>query len=599
MLIRRRVLWLVAVALLATTALVPSAALGAPKRLQLTILHNNDGESKLIDAGQGLEDYGGVARFATVVAQLKREATSGPRKANLRRAVVMLSSGDNFLAGPQFNASLEKGVPFYDSLALRTIRYDAFALGNHEFDFGPDVLADFIEGFDGRSVFLSANLDVSGEPALLALRRAGEIARSTVVTKAGWKIGIVGATTPLLPAISSPRDVEVDPEIANAIQREVDRLERRGVRIVILISHLQSLDEDLALAPELSGVDVMIAGGGDELLARKNSVLVPGDEQAGPYPTVVRDENGQRVFVITTAGDYKYVGRLVANFNAKGRVTGIVKAKTGPVRVSGTGEDAVEPNARIQEQVVEPVVEAVAALAANVVATSQVALEGRREPGVRTEETNLGNLFTDALLAEARRLAPAFDVPAPDVAIQNGGGIRNNTLIPPGPITELDTFSIAPFSNFLSVVPAVPPAQFKELLENAVSGLPDAEGRFAQVAGFRFTYDVSRTAQVVDNAGTVLTPGERIRSVILDDGTVIVADGQVVPNAPPIGVATIDFLARGGDQYPFRGLPFVTLGISYQQALLNFIEGLSGSPEPLITAADYPEGGEGRISPAP
>ena len=137
----------------------------------------------------------------------------------------------------------------------------------------------------------------------------------------------------------------------------------------------------------------------------------------------------------------------------------------------------------------------------------------------------------------------------------------------------------------------MPRAQFKEILENAVSRVPVADGRFAQVAGFRFTYDATQPAQVVDDAGTVLTPGSRVRSVVLDDGTVIVQDGAVVAG-PGISVATNDFSARGGDQYPFRGLPFTSVGTTYQAALAEYLaEGLGGQ----VTAADYPEGGEGRI----
>ncbi len=92
-----------------------------------------------------------------------------------------------------------------------------------------------------------------------------------------------------------------------------------------------------------------------------------------------------------------------------------------------------------------------------------------------------------------------------------------------------------------------------------------------------------------------MTPGSRVLEVELDDGTAIVAGGAVVAG-PDLTVATIDFLARGGDQYPYRGAPFTSLGVSYQQALANYIEtGLGG----MITAADYPFGGEGRITELP
>jgi 5'-nucleotidase len=573
---------------------------GTKPAFTLTILHNNDGESRLTGA-PGNPDFGGVARFATLVDDLRAEATRGRPPAGQagRRGVILLSSGDNFLAGPEFQASLEKGVPFYDSIALSEIGYDAFAIGNHEFDFGPDVLADFIESF-GRNVppFVSANLDVSDEPRLAALAADGTIVASTVVRERGERIGVVGATTPLLPAISSPRNVKVLDDVAGLVQDQVDDLTGRGVDKIILISHLQNVNEDRALVPMLSDIDVAIAGGGDELLANEGDLLVPGDARAidpatgqpFSYPVAATDADGAFVPIVTTAGDYKYVGRLVVNFDKSGEVLG-VDDLSGPVRVSGVAPDAVEPDAQIQQLVVDPVNAFIANLAETVIGQSEVALEGRRDPGVRTEETNLGNLVADALLDAGEDNAAAFGVVPPDVAIQNGGGIRNNTLIPAGPLTELDTFSIAPFPNFVSVVPDVPRAQFKEIVENLVSRIPLADGRFGQIGGFSFTYDATRTAQVVNDAGTVLTPGDRVRSLILDDGTVIVADGAVVAG-PGVAIATNDFSARGGDQYPFRGLPFTTVGLSYQQALSDYIvEDLAG----LVSAADYPEGGEGRI----
>jgi 5'-nucleotidase len=573
---------------------------GTKPAFTLTILHNNDGESRLTGA-PGNPDFGGVARFATLVDDLRAEATRGRPPAGQagRRGVILLSSGDNFLAGPEFQASLEKGVPFYDSIALSEIGYDAFAIGNHEFDFGPDVLADFIESF-GRNVppFVSANLDVSDEPRLAALAADGTIVASTVVRERGERIGVVGATTPLLPAISSPRNVKVLDDVAGLVQDQVDDLTGRGVDKIILISHLQNVNEDRALVPMLSDIDVAIAGGGDELLANEGDLLVPGDARAidpatgqpFSYPVAATDADGAFVPIVTTAGDYKYVGRLVVNFDKSGEVLG-VDDLSGPVRVSGVAPDAVEPDAQIQQLVVDPVNAFIANLAETVIGQSEVALEGRRDPGVRTEETNLGNLVADALLDAGEDNAAAFGVVPPDVAIQNGGGIRNNTLIPAGPLTELDTFSIAPFPNFVSVVPDVPRAQFKEIVENLVSRIPLADGRFGQIGGFSFTYDATRTAQVVNDAGTVLTPGDRVRSLVLDDGTVIVADGAVVAG-PGVAIATNDFSARGGDQYPFRGLPFTTVGLSYQQALSDYIvEDLAG----LVSAADYPEGGEGRI----
>jgi 2',3'-cyclic-nucleotide 2'-phosphodiesterase (5'-nucleotidase family) len=574
------------VAVLLLALLLPGAA-PAQEAGCLVILHNNDAESQLLDAGRGLEDFGGAARFVTLVRELREQAeTEGC-------AVLTLSSGDNFLAGPEFTASLEKGVPFYDSIVVDAIAYDALAIGNHEFDFGPDVFAQFVEGTEDDE-FLSANLDIAAEPALQALVDEGRIEKRRVVTTTIGEIGIIGATTAELPSISSPRNVSVG-AVRPAILAEIAALEREGIDRIILISHLQSVEEDIALLGTLQGIDVAIAGGGDELLANPDTPLVPDDEDSafGPYPLLARDRAGKEVPVVTTPGEYQYVGRLKVTFDGKGEVVGAVG---DPVRVAGGGlPDAVQPDPDVERLVIEPIRTFVGRLAEESLGTSEIALDGRRSPGVRTKETNLGNLMADALLAAGRDLAPAFGVKTPDVGLQNGGGIRNNSLIPAGEISALDTFDVAPFSNFVAVVGDVPPQQFKEILENAVSQVEQADGRFTQIAGFTFVYDPSGKPQVLAEDGSVQTPGSRVREVRLADGTAVVEAGLVAGGAPPLTIATIDFSARGGDQYPYRGRPFTTLGISYQQALARFIsESLGGR----ISAADYPEAGVGRITTA-
>lgn len=565
------------------------------KRFTLTLLHNNDAESQLIDAGSGIEAFGGVARFKSLVDELKARGAAGrygTRPVNTRFGVMMLSSGDNFLAGPEFNASLENGVPYYDATAMDLIGYDAVAIGNHDFDFGPDVLANFIDSFNSDVPFLSSNLDVSAEPMLQTLEDEGRIAGSVVVRERGRRIGVIGATTPQLPFISSPRGVEVDPDVAGAVGDEVARLESHGINKIILISHLQSIEEDLALAPSLSGVDIMVAGGGDELLAGEDDALIPGDVPFGPYPLEATDADGRTVSVVTTSGSYKYVGRLVIKFDRWGRVLNVIDRVSGPVRVSSVAPDAIEPDPKMVRRVVEPVQESIADLEANVIGTSAVGLNGIRND-VRTKETNEGDLIADSLLWQAAEVAGNFGAPQPDIAIQNGGGIRNDSIIGPGEITELDTFDMLPFPNFVSIVPGIPARQFKQILENAVSRVELIDGRFAQVAGFEFTWDANGTAQVLDEeTGLVTTRGTRVREVTLDDGTAIVRNGKVAAGAPALNIATIDFSARGGDQYPFRGAPFTALGVTYQQALASYIvDELNGQ----ITAQQYPAAGTGRI----
>ena len=538
----------------------------------LTILHNNDGESKLLP-DEGSDP--GVARFVALMKQLQADAAGD--------GVITLTSGDNFLASQEFGVSLAREGPLYDSVALSGV-YDAMALGNHDFDMGPEVTARFITGFDPAITFLSANLDFSGEPELQKLVDDGLIARSTVVVKGGEKIGIIGAVTPLLPNISSPRNVSVSP-VLPAVQAEVEDLHGLGYDKIILVSHLQDVAEEIALVASLEGVDVVIAGGGDDLLKNEGDTCLPDEEAVNPYPIMVEDASGAMVPVITGPGGYRCIGELNVTFDADGNVT----AAEG--RSVGVGFD-VEPDPEVQANVVEPLSAAVSAVDAEVIGTSEVALDGRR-PEIRVMATNEGNLMADALRAAATNLADEFGSPVPDVAIQNGGGIRNASLIPPGELTVGTTWDIAPFRNFV-VVGEVPRDTFHILLEQAVDRIPGAGGQWAQVSGFTLTYDPAAPAREIARDGDcslVGNPGERIREVVLDDGTVIVADGQVVPG-DPVALATIDFLVGGGDCYPLTDISFTKLGVSYQQALANYISMDLGGR---ITAEDYPVDGGGRI----
>lgn len=211
----------------------------------LTILHNNDGESQLVNKGSGLENFGGVSRFAVLVQQERLQAQDN--QGGMKRAVLMVSSGDNFLARPEFSASLEAGV-FYDALAMDLIGYDAITLGNHDFDFGPDVLSGFIENVKrGKTPFLSSNLDFSGEPVLQELFDEGRIAESVVIEKNGQRFGIIGVTTPDLALRSSPRNVVVIADLAVEVQEEVDKLEADGVNKIILVSHLRQISDEIGL----------------------------------------------------------------------------------------------------------------------------------------------------------------------------------------------------------------------------------------------------------------------------------------------------------------------------------------------------------------
>ncbi|MGK2965130.1 MAG: bifunctional metallophosphatase/5'-nucleotidase, partial [Tepidiformaceae bacterium] len=500
----------------------------------LTLLHSNDGESSLspltyaVDAGGSSValPIGGIAAYKTVTDDQIDEATT------LGNAIVNVYAGDAFLASAALTCSQQDGNPVCDALGQAAIPYTAHIFGNHEFDYSPDFLLDFINAFGGTQPFLSANLDFSGEAAYAGLVDAdglidGAPAGGRIIGRSmlyvdpatGQRFGIVGATTPSLPTISSPRNVEVTPDLtatAAAAQEEIDRLLGMGVQKIIFVSHLQSVENDRELIPMLSGIDIAVAGGGDELLTSPaladEAQLLPGEQApiAGEYPFEVIDADGRTVYVVTTAGNYKYLGRLDVEFDDDGEVSEIIAEMSYPRRIipasaeaTGLGlADVVTPDAGVQSSVVDPIEDCVAELGETAVATTEVLLDVSRDT-VRGKESNAGNHIADAFVAAYDSYADSLGLPARGaanrvVALQNGGGIRQNAgdILPrdgtvPGTLTLLDTIDVLPFGNFVTIVSGVTPADLKTIFERSAETLPSAGGQFMQVSGIEVVYDLN------------------------------------------------------------------------------------------------------------
>ncbi len=220
--------------------------------------------------------------------------------------------------------------------------------------------------------------------------------------------------------------------------------------------------------------------------------------------------------------------------------------------------------------------------------TTEVALDGRKA-SLLAGETNLGDLFADALLWQVNQ--GAADGLKANVALINGGAIQGNAVIPTGSIRDEVLRQAAPFQDVVCLIPNLPAEALKQVLESSAAMLGKAA--LAQVAGFRFTYDPSRTAQAWDEKGNITTPGERIREITLDNGTRLVADGKLVPGAPSVEMASIDYMTKVN--IGFRNRSWRGVGASYFQTLRSFLNsaaGLGGK----VSKADYPERGKGRIA---
>lgn len=555
-----------------------------PTLTRLTILHSGDGGSALVTDAQS----GGIDRFVTVMRSLRARAEAD------ETPVLALTTGDNLLAGAAFATSLEQGPPYLDAIGLAAAGFDAMALGEHEFDFGPAVLARFINSFTTAveqnpeagftaPLVLGANLRVDDEPTLAPLRQGGRIVSQALIDG----VGIIGVSAPEIAQISSPGAVEFDLP-RGAIETAIAALETQSAEIIVLVSHLSDSALETRIAQTVPGIDVVIAGSTDALLANDPNDLHTGETAEGPYPRVVCGEDGRAVLMVSTGGDYRYVGRLVVEFDNAGVVTAI-DPSSGPVKVTRIGTEAVEPDPIVEANVSAPVRAGLQAFANNEIALSAVELDGRRD-SLREGETNLGSLVADAVLWAAEAQAIGGDAPPPDAALISADAIRNNSVLSAGSLTELDTFTVLPLPSFVVQVPPLSRAELKAILEHGVARSGAGAEQFPQVAGLRFTWDPRRPGRRLGLDGQIIQPGERVRSAALLDGTVLINNGAVV-EGDPVNLVTLDYLSRGGDGYPFAmgGAPF---GVAYQQALRDFV---AGALEGEISAASYPAGGLGRI----
>lgn len=570
--------------------------------LELQILHAADQEG-------GLPAIQDAVNFSAVLNALEGDFEN----------TLKLSSGDLYIPGPFFGASEDiYGEPgIADILINNALGFQASALGNHEFDLGTEVVANLIQanpdiigpgidddGYLGTEFpYLSINLDVTPDANLAGFvvdsgnaPEANSITGSTVIEVAGEEIGIVGATTPALASISSPGDVVVTPPdstdipaLADEIQQAVDALTDTGINKVVLLSHMQQIDIEQQLAGLLENVDVIMAGGSNTVLANEDDPLREGDSAVDSYPIELTSATNEPVVVINTDGNYRYVGRLAVNFDDDGIIDEVLE-ESGVYATDDEGVDRVYGEDVDAADVADPVVVAVTAAIdenvssrdGNLFGGTDFFLNGTEEE-LRTEETNLGNISSDANLFIAREYDQTVAV-----SIQNAGGIRDNigrAIVPPGSttgelekfppaanpnvgkeegdISQLDIENSLRFNNELSLV-TVTASELRQVLEYGVASTLEVAdpGEFPQIGGIAFSFDPTAQAIVfdrdADNIATgVQTQGERVRSlaIVNEDGSIadeVVRDGEIVGDADrPIRVVTLSFMADGGDGYPF------------------------------------------------
>lgn len=488
-------------ALLGATAVLALTAGAASAEFTLHVLHTNDLHSRIesinrfdstCDAeteAKG-ECFGGVARLATKVAELRAELEAAGQN------VILLDAGDQFQGSLMYTTY--KGAA--EAEFMEKIGYDAMAVGNHEFDDGPEGLAAFVD----RVSFpvLSGNLDLSRSNLL-----NGKVQDRVVLEVGGEKIGLVSALATDTVETSSPGpDVLFKDEIEE-LKADVAALEAEGVTKIIAVTHV-GYGLDQMIAAEVPGVDLVVGGHSHTYLSATDP------KRKGPYPTWVDAAGGGIVPVVQAYAYSKYLGHVELTFDDAGN---LVFAGGDTIVLDASVTPDPEIAARVAE-LAGPIDE----LKARVVAETTAPVDGDRA-NCRAVECQMGNLVAEAMLDRVKDQGVT-------IAFQNGGGLRSS--IDAGEVTFGEVLSVLPFQNTLSTFEAKG-STILAALENGVSQIEDGAGRFPQVAGLKFTFDPAQPA------------GSRVSEVMVMDG------GAWAPIEPEkvYGVVTNNFVRNGGDGY--------------------------------------------------
>jgi 5'-nucleotidase len=372
---------------------------------------------------------GGIGRVLTLKKAIQAENPNS----------LFLLAGDTI--SPSVESITYKGAQMIEAWNASGLDYATF--GNHEFDFGPDVLRERMK--ESKFGWIAANVidTKTGRPF-------GGAQAFVIREFTGVKIGIFGLVLPDTKKTSRPGpDVEFRNPCDTAKQM-VSEIHEKGANVVVALTHL-SMREDKEVA-RCSGVDLIIGGHEHTLL----------ESSAGGAP----------IFKMTA--DARELGRFDLNISKQTGKLDSIDWKVIPV-TDATTEDP-------QFATVYRKYAAVLAELAKPVGRSTVALDARSEEA-RTQETNVGSFVADSF----RKAMTA------DVGLINGGSIRADELIAPGRLTMRDVLSILPFKNKLMKI-EITGATLRAALEHGVSTTaPGAQpGGFPQVSGIQFSFDASK-----------------------------------------------------------------------------------------------------------
>lgn len=445
--------------LVAALFLVFSAsALAEP--VEITIFHTNDVHGN-VDTSSGM----GYAMAAAYVNAMRAESEN----------VLLFDVGDVFHGLPF--ANMTEGDAIVD--ILNAMEYDAWVPGNHDYNYGMDRLIELSQ----MLTFPTVLCNLSDDDGNLAFQPY------TIIETGGAKIGVIGVDAPALKLSMEPKsfgeyELTDGIEAVAAAAREI----ADSTDAIVVLCHWGYTGEDPSSAAlaQIPGVDLVIDGHTHE--AFENGVQVEGG-----------------ALIVSTGEHLNNLGvvRMVVN---EGGVTELTASLIPDPEVYS--DQSIEQMIKVLREEYDEV-------ASEVLTTVDVRLEGERE-ALRTQETNLSNLVTDAVMEKT----------GADMVMLNAGTFRIS--IEPGDLTRGDVATLMPYGNIVQTVYATG-EQIVAALENGLSQYPGAFGGFPLIAGGAVTADMSKES------------GERVMDVSID--------GEAIDAEKSYTLAIIDYMYNGGDSY--------------------------------------------------
>ena len=436
---------------------------------------------------------------------------------------------------------------------MNALKYDLAVPGNHEFDYGMEQFNYFAKNLSCGYISCNFKDAVTGQLVFKPYK---------IISYGSVKVAFVGACTPETIVKSTPAvfkdsngnyiydfDNESSGEkLINSIQKSVDDARNNGADYVILVGHLgeyEDITENYSAPIVISktrGIDALIDGHSHEVTPSLK----------------IKNLDGKEIPITQSGMRLTHIGKLTINKNGELSTELIDKVESKDEKIT----DLInELKARYEETLKQPI------------GYTSFDLIATKDDGtwlVRSQETNLGDLTTDALLFEAEKFGGA------EIAMNNGGGIRAN--IKSGILTYNDALTVMPFGNTVDIY-EIPGQTILDELEHGVRKLPDLSGGFLQVSGLSYEVDMSKESPViVDGRGLMIDISGDVKDRRVHN--VLVNNEPINPERIYRVVGLNYFISQNGDGHKFSGKKTIVTDIAVvSDALSHYVKSLGVLPE--------------------